>query len=178
MEHPLIQSLFDDLEPKPLSVTELNLDIKAALEQRFNNVWVEGEISNFSMASSGHWYFSLTDGESFIKAVCFKGTNWRIRFKPFDGLQVRNWNFSFRSKALFTRFARASIVLRAVEISAWRKILVAAEMLRPKRLRNLVFFSKPLAQIHQLAAFRAKGPIFGFKPCAPLLACRTADYRT
>lgn len=89
MEHPLIQSLFDDFEPSPQTVTALNLEIKATLEQRFNNVWVEGEISNFSVASSGHWYFSLTDGESFIKAVCFKGTNWRIRFKPFDGLQVR-----------------------------------------------------------------------------------------
>lgn len=89
MEHPLIQSLFEDFEPKPQSVTELNLDIKAALESRFNNVWVEGEISNFSVASSGHWYFSLTDGTSFIKAACFKGANWRIRFKPFDGLQVR-----------------------------------------------------------------------------------------
>ncbi|MEO5859268.1 MAG: exodeoxyribonuclease VII large subunit [Pyrinomonadaceae bacterium] len=89
MEHPLIQSLFDDLEPSPQTVTELNLEIKSALEQRFNNVWVEAEITNFSVASSGHWYFSLTDGESFIKAVCFKGTNWRIRFKPFDGLQVR-----------------------------------------------------------------------------------------
>ena len=89
MEHPLIQSLFDDFEPSPQTVTELNLEIKSALEQRFSNVWVEAEISNFSVASSGHWYFSLTDGESFIKAVCFKGTNWRIRFKPFDGLQVR-----------------------------------------------------------------------------------------
>ncbi len=89
MEHPLIQSLFDDFEPSPHTVTELNLEIKAALENRFSNVWVEGEISNFSIASSGHWYFSLTDGESLIKAVCFKGTNWRIRFKPFDGLQVR-----------------------------------------------------------------------------------------
>ncbi len=89
MEHPLIQSLFDDFEPSPQTVTELNLEIKSALENRFNNVWVEAEISGFSVASSGHWYFSLTDGESFIKAVCFKGTNWRIRFKPFDGLQVR-----------------------------------------------------------------------------------------
>jgi exodeoxyribonuclease VII large subunit len=89
MEHPLIQSLFDDFEPRPQSVSELNLDIKGALEQRFRNVWVEGEISNFSIASSGHWYFSLTDGDSFIKAACFKGANWRIRFKPFDGLQVR-----------------------------------------------------------------------------------------
>lgn len=89
MEHPLIQSLFDDLQPRPQSVTELNTDIKAALEQRFRSVWVEGEISNFNIAASGHWYFSLTDGESFIKAACFKGTNWRMKFKPFDGLQVR-----------------------------------------------------------------------------------------
>ena len=89
MDHPLIQSLFDQVDPKPQTVSELNLDIKSALEQRFQDVWVEGEITGFYIASSGHWYFSLTDGVSFIKAVCFKGTNWRIRFKPFDGLQVR-----------------------------------------------------------------------------------------
>lgn len=89
MDHPLIQSLFEELEPKPQTVSELNIEIRSALETRFQNVWVEGEITSFYVASSGHWYFSLTDGTAFIKAVCFKGTNWRIRFKPFDGLLVR-----------------------------------------------------------------------------------------
>ena len=76
-------------EREPLSVSELNADIRGVIERSFSSVWVEGEITNFHIAASGHWYFSLTDGDSFIKAACFKGQNYRIRFKPFDGLQVR-----------------------------------------------------------------------------------------
>jgi exodeoxyribonuclease VII large subunit len=52
-------------------------------------VWVEGEIVNFMAARSGHWYFNLNDGASQLRAACYKGSNYRIRFKPFDGLQVR-----------------------------------------------------------------------------------------
>jgi exodeoxyribonuclease VII large subunit len=40
-------------------------------------------------AASGHWYFTLHDGHTQLKAACYKGSNWRIRFQPFDGLQVR-----------------------------------------------------------------------------------------
>ena len=88
-EFPLLAALFETEESQPVSVSELNADIKAALELKFASVWVEGEISGFMAASSGHWYFKLTDGGSFLKAVCFKGQNYRVRFKPSDGLQVR-----------------------------------------------------------------------------------------
>ncbi|MGQ0540852.1 MAG: exodeoxyribonuclease VII large subunit [Blastocatellia bacterium] len=89
MESPLLQSLFDEEERRPMSVSELNSEVKAAVESRFASVWVEGEITNFHAATSGHWYFSLSDGDSILKAACFKGQNFRIRFKPFNGLQVR-----------------------------------------------------------------------------------------
>ncbi len=89
MDEPLLASLFDAIEPRALTVSELNLDIKTALERQFSYVWVEGEIVNFVEASSGHWYFSLTDGDSFLKSACFKGQNYRIRFMPSDGLHVR-----------------------------------------------------------------------------------------
>lgn len=72
-----------------MTVSELNSDIRTALELQFAAVWVEGEITNFHAAASGHWYFSLTDGDSLLKAACFKGQNYRIRFKPSDGLLVR-----------------------------------------------------------------------------------------
>ena len=85
----LLASLFDETERQALSVSELNSEIKAALELQFAAVWVEGEITNFHAAASGHWYFSLTDGDSILRAACFKGQNYRIRFKPSDGLQVR-----------------------------------------------------------------------------------------
>ncbi len=89
MDHPLLAALFDEEVAKPVSVSELNADIKKLLERSFGSVYVEGEISNFHAAASGHWYFTLTDGDSMLKAACFKGQNFRIRFKPFDGLQVR-----------------------------------------------------------------------------------------
>ncbi len=89
MSSELLRSLFDEEERRPLTISELNADIRGALERRFSSVWIEGEIVNFISAASGHWYFTLHDDSSQIKAACFRGTNYRIRFKPFDGLQVR-----------------------------------------------------------------------------------------
>jgi exodeoxyribonuclease VII large subunit len=85
----LLQSLFDEQERRPLSVAELNAQVKRELEKGFSSVWVEGEITNFTGAKSGHWYFSLNGEGAQIKACCFKQTNWRIRFKPTNGLTVR-----------------------------------------------------------------------------------------
>ena len=70
-------------------MAELNAQVKRELEKGFANVWVEGEITNFTGAKSGHWYFSLNGEGSQIKACCFKNTNWRIKFKPSNGLKVR-----------------------------------------------------------------------------------------
>jgi exodeoxyribonuclease VII large subunit len=89
MQGSLLRALFDDEEQRPLSVSELNAQVKSELERRFMNVWVEGEIVNFSPARSGHWYFTLHDATSQVRAACYRGTNYRIRFEPFDGLQVR-----------------------------------------------------------------------------------------
>src|SRR4051812_10030710 len=89
MTHPLLQSLFDATERRPLSVTELTLQVRSALEARFASVWVEGEISNFKAAASGHWYFTVKDEGAQLHAKCFRGVNGRIRFRPSDGLQVR-----------------------------------------------------------------------------------------
>ncbi len=79
----------DDAQPEPWSVTELNAEVRGALERQFANVWVEGEVVNFIHAASGHWYFNLNDGTSQVKCVCWKGTNFRIRFKPQNGIVVR-----------------------------------------------------------------------------------------
>ena len=89
MQSSLLQSLFDDEERRPLSVSELNAQVKGEIERRYASVWVEGEITNFMAARSGHWYFTLHDDSSQLKAACYKGSNYRIRFQPFDGLQVR-----------------------------------------------------------------------------------------
>ena len=89
MKSPLLQSLFDEEERKPLSVSELTAKVSSVIERSFKSVWIEGEISNFAAANSGHWYFTLSDESSQLKAACYRGSNQRIRFQPFDGLQVR-----------------------------------------------------------------------------------------
>jgi len=72
-----------------MTVSQLNAQVKGEVERRFRDVWVEGEIHNFSSAQSGHWYFTLHDSASLLKAACYRGSNYRIRFQPFNGLQVR-----------------------------------------------------------------------------------------
>lgn len=89
MTEPLFQALFEQAERRPLTVSELNAEVRIALERGFSSVWVEGEIVSFAAASSGHWYFNLNDGDSQIRAVCFRGSNFRIRFRPQNGLCVR-----------------------------------------------------------------------------------------
>jgi exodeoxyribonuclease VII large subunit len=89
MSRPLLMSLFDESERRPLTVSELTAQVRGALENRFASVWVEGEISNFRAAASGHWYFTVRDEGAQLRATCFRGVNCRIRFRPSDGLLVR-----------------------------------------------------------------------------------------
>jgi len=58
------------------------------LEQKFPFVWVKGEISNFRVPSSGHFYFTLKDAQSQINAVFFRAQNRFMRFVPESGMQV------------------------------------------------------------------------------------------
>ena len=71
-----------------LGVGELNRRARALLEGHFPSVWVQGEISNFSRPSSGHWYFSLKDAEGQIRCAMFRGHNQRLRHVPADGQKV------------------------------------------------------------------------------------------
>jgi len=81
-------------EPPPaprrraLSVSELTDRIQGILETELVDVWVEGEVSNLTIAQSGHWYFSLKDERAQIKAVVWKSDARLIRFRPRDGMRV------------------------------------------------------------------------------------------
>jgi exodeoxyribonuclease VII large subunit len=71
-----------------LSVSKLNQQVKALLEESFPFVWVKGEISNFRVPASGHFYFTLKDAHSQINAVFFRARNRFLRFLPEAGMQV------------------------------------------------------------------------------------------
>ncbi len=73
---------------RALTVSELTERIQGVLETEFVDVWVEGEISNLKLASSGHWYFSLKDERAQVHAVVWKTDARLIRFRPQDGMKV------------------------------------------------------------------------------------------
>ena len=70
------------------TVSKLNQQVKALLEEKFPFVWVKGEISNFRVPASGHFYFTLKDSQSQINAVFFRAQNRFLRFVPESGMQV------------------------------------------------------------------------------------------
>jgi OB-fold nucleic acid binding domain len=72
----------------PLTVTELNRRSRQILENQFGLVWVVGEISRATLASSGHWYFVLKDEGAAIDCAMFKGRAQYLDFKPENGLKV------------------------------------------------------------------------------------------
>lgn len=76
-------------QPLALSVSELNREAKHLLETHFDWVWVEGEISNFTAASSGHWYFTLKDEDAQVRCAMFRRANSRIKYRPAQGESVR-----------------------------------------------------------------------------------------
>jgi exodeoxyribonuclease VII large subunit len=70
------------------SVSQLTDRIRTLLEERFFEVWVEGEISNCFVAKTGHVYFTLKDANAQIKAVMFRSDVRYLRFTVKDGLSV------------------------------------------------------------------------------------------
>lgn len=70
------------------TVSRLNGEVRQLLEGQLGKIWLNGEISNFSSPSSGHWYLTLKDHYSQIRCAMFKGRNQSVSFKPVNGQQV------------------------------------------------------------------------------------------
>lgn len=70
------------------TVSELTKYVRVILEDSFPSVWVEGEISNFVLHTSGHMYFTLKDAGATIRCAMFARSNVRLKFKPKDGMKV------------------------------------------------------------------------------------------
>jgi exodeoxyribonuclease VII large subunit len=69
-----------------LTVSRVTALIRSTLEDNFQMVWVEGEISNLSTPSSGHLYFTLKDAGAQLRCVMFKGAAKNLRFRLKDGM--------------------------------------------------------------------------------------------
>jgi exodeoxyribonuclease VII large subunit len=83
----LLAALF--AERRVLTVTEVTEQVKDTLESEFFALHVQGEVSNYKRHQSGHWYFTLKDSHSQLRAVFYRQWNRLMRFEPENGLEVR-----------------------------------------------------------------------------------------
>jgi exodeoxyribonuclease VII large subunit len=101
----------NDLPLPVYTVTDITREIKLVLENTFGNIWVEGEISNFKAASSGHYYFSLKDSNAVLGAAMFSRANRDISFRPEDGLKV----LCFGSIAVYEPRGSYQLIVEKIE---------------------------------------------------------------
>ncbi|MBK5275792.1 MAG: exodeoxyribonuclease VII large subunit [Desulfuromonadales bacterium] len=71
-----------------LTVSRLTALLRGVLEENFEQVWVQGEVSNLSAPSSGHLYFTLKDTGAQLRCVMFKGSARNLKFRPTDGMAM------------------------------------------------------------------------------------------
>lgn len=79
------QASSNGFTPEIWSVSQLNSRVAILLQSNFTRIWVRGEISNFTQAASGHWYFSIKDDKAAVRAVMFRGRAQAVGFIPKPG---------------------------------------------------------------------------------------------
>lgn len=67
------------------TVRELNFKLNQVLEARFPYLWIKGEVTNCTRASSGHLYFSLKEEQDLLNCVWFKRSHQDLSFDPLTG---------------------------------------------------------------------------------------------
>lgn len=114
----------------PLSVTELNGCIKGIIEsdERFFDVYVKGELSNYKIYPSGHHYFTLKDSESSLRCVMFRSSASKLRFRPENGMGV-----TVRGRiSVYTRDGAYQLVSTGIMPEGAGDLQVAFEQLKAK----------------------------------------------
>jgi exodeoxyribonuclease VII large subunit len=144
--------------PAVLTVSALNQSVARMLERNFPLTWVSGEISNFTRATSGHWYFTLKDDAAQVRAVMFRGRAQFAGFMPREGDKVE-------VRALVTLYAprgdyqlSVEAIRRAGVGNLYEAFLQLKEKLNaeglfdPLRKRTLPIFAKTIGIVTSLQA--------------------------
>lgn len=122
-------------QKKVFTPSQLNRGIRSLLEANFLNIWIEGEISNFKLHTSGHMYFSLKDEKSQISAVFFAGQNRSNRFEMKDGLKV----LIFGKISVYEPRGSYQIYVERVEPKGIGALQLAFQQLREKLEKEGLF---------------------------------------
>lgn len=123
------------MEERIYTVTEITREIKGMLEGNFPAVWVEGEISNCLLHSSGHRYFTLKDESSQIRCTLWRFRGDRLRFEPEDGMKVTAWG----SITVYERNGQYQLDVAQLVPAGLGKLEIAFRQLKEKLFREGLF---------------------------------------
>lgn len=112
----------------PLSVSELNTQVKSLLESTFTHVYVEGEISNLTYHNSGHIYFSIKDSKSTISCVMFRGNAQYLKFRLEVGAKINIQG----SITVYAPRGNYQLLCSKIEPSGIGELALAYEQLKTK----------------------------------------------
>ncbi len=144
-----LPAIFED--SNVYTVSELTSAIKNVLEAQFPYIWLTGEVSNFRVPASGHFYFTLKDARSQIRAVLFRGRQRHLRFRPEDGLQV----LCQGRVSVFEPRGEYQIIIDRMEPHGLGALQLAFEQLKAKLEKEGLFAAerkKPLPAVPQRIA--------------------------
>ena len=122
-------------EKKIYSVSEITRDIRGLLEGAFTKVWVEGEISNLTMHSSGHCYFSIKDENSVLTCVMFKNSAYKLKFKIEDGMSI----VCFGRVSVYDKRGQYQLYVEVIEPKGVGSLQLAFTQLKEKLLKEGLF---------------------------------------
>ncbi len=128
------------------TVSEITQVIKGLLESSVGEIWLEGEISNFKAATSGHFYFSLKDQNAIISGAMFANVNKELKFKLEDGLKV----ICFGKIDVYGPRGQYQIIVERIEPKGIGAQQLAFEQLKKKLEKEGLFdpsHKKPLPQM-------------------------------
>lgn len=123
------------------SVTEINRLVRSSLEDMFGDVSITGEISNLIQHRSGHWYFSLKDQHSELRAAMFKFANQRVQFQPKNGDNV----VACGKLSLYEAKGSYQFIIQSLEQAGIGNLHLAFERLK-NQLTELGYFDDQLKQ--------------------------------
>jgi exodeoxyribonuclease VII large subunit len=160
---PPDSGLFQAPQPQPvMTVTALNQAVARLLERSFPLSWIAGEVSNFTRASSGHWYFTLKDDAAQVRAVMFRGRAQYAGFTPREGdkVEVRALVTLYGARGDYQinveAIRRAGVGVLFEAFLRLKERLAAAGLFDPERKRALPMFARCIGIVTspQAAALR------------------------
>ena len=120
--------LFATRAPPFFTISELNAIIKGTLEQALDGLWVVGEVSNFRVPPSGHYYFTLKDDKNQIAAVMFRRQGLGLAFVPENGMEV----LCFGKVSLYPARGDLQLYVEKIEPRGQGALYLAFEQLKKK----------------------------------------------